>query len=151
MPSAEHLLLNDVEGGEAEEGENFEIPCDSPPVDAAADDSLVVEDYPLEHHAAAVMLSAMWRGFSARKEYEEKIVTRQWAAVKVQSFFRARKARTVFAKRMRYVFGLVRQSLSSHACTCPRMMCVTSYAIEELVIDVAVRRVQSTDTVPHVR
>lgn len=59
--------------------------------------------YPPEAGAAVVAIQAVWRGFFARKAYEEERVTRQWAAVKVQSFFRARKARRFFAKRMRWV------------------------------------------------
>lgn len=49
------------------------------------------------------MIQAAWRGFSARKNYEEIRVTRQWAAVKLQSAFRGRKAARVFSKRMRCV------------------------------------------------
>lgn len=58
-------------------------------------------EYPPGAGAAAVAIQAAWRGFFARKAYEEERVTRQWAAVKVQSFFRARRARRFFAKHMR--------------------------------------------------
>lgn len=63
----------------------------------------VETEYPPEFGPAAVLIQAAWRGFSARKAYEEEQVTRQWAAVKVQSFFRARRARRAFSKNMRCV------------------------------------------------
>ncbi|CAM9337704.1 unnamed protein product [Ectocarpus fasciculatus] len=61
-----------------------------------------VVEHPPEWDPAAVSIQAAWRGYSARKAYEEERVTRQWAAVKVQSFFRVRRARRLFNKQMRY-------------------------------------------------
>ncbi|CAM9116310.1 unnamed protein product [Ectocarpus sp. 4 AP-2014] len=66
------------------------------------DTGTAVVEHPQEWNPAAVSIQAAWRGYSARKAYEEERVTRQWAAVKVQSFFRARRARRLFNKQMRY-------------------------------------------------
>lgn len=81
---------------------------------AETKDAEVVVDYPPEAGAAAVAIQTAWRGFSARKAYEEEVVTRQWAAVKVQSFFRSRRARRVFAKHMRWVDGWVGEGGTAH-------------------------------------
>ena len=60
-----------------------------------------IVDYPEEWGAAAVIVQTAWRGLAARNRYDAERANRQWAAVKVQAFFRARKARKVFAKHMR--------------------------------------------------
>lgn len=74
---------------------------DTTAVAAAA--TIVDHHFPPECSPAAVVIQAAWRGFALRKRYDEERTTRQWAAVKVQSFFRARKARRKFSKHVRYV------------------------------------------------
>lgn len=97
-----------AEGEEGEEDKGAGEGGETTQAAAETDDAAaVVHDYPPEADAAAVAIQSAWRGFSARKAYEEERVTRQWAAVKVQSFFRSRKARRVFAKHMRWVDGWV--------------------------------------------
>eukprot|EP00903_Cladosiphon_okamuranus_P009107 g8702.t2 len=79
--------------------------------------AVVVVEYPPEAGVTVVAIQAAWRGFFARKAYEEERVTRQWAAVKVQSFFRARRARRFFAKHMRYkhIRDVVREEAEADA------------------------------------
>ena len=60
-------------------------------------------EYPPEMNPAAVVIQTTWRGFMTRKRYVEEKTTRQWVAIKVQSLFRAIKARRVFAKHARCV------------------------------------------------
>lgn len=60
-------------------------------------------EFPSEYGPASTAVQAVWRGFLARRRYEESRTARQWATVKVQSLFRSRKAMSVFAKHMRCV------------------------------------------------
>lgn len=92
--SVEHV----VETKEGHDGEPETAPEEIPVV--------VVEISP-EFISSAVMIQAAWRGFFAKKAYEEIRVTRQWAAVKVQSAFRGRKAARAFSKHMRCVMLLL--------------------------------------------
>lgn len=57
--------------------------------------------HPAESTRAAVTLQAAFRGFLARKQYDMVRTTRLWAAVKVQSAFRAKKAKGRLAKLVR--------------------------------------------------
>lgn len=70
-----------------------------------APDTMAIEraQYPPGFDPAAVVVQASWRGFAARKKYEEIQTTRQWAAVKLQSYFRGRQARRVYSRRIRYI------------------------------------------------
>lgn len=88
-------------------------PCDDL-VSAAAESELVDKgdsevvntagiEYLPESGPAAVAIQAVWRGFIAKRRYVEETTTRQWVVVKVQSLFRARKARKIFSKRARCV------------------------------------------------
>lgn len=60
-----------------------------------------VVDYPPVYRQAAVVIQAIWRGFSARRRYEEEKVTRHWVVVRLQSLFWGRRARRAYATRLR--------------------------------------------------
>lgn len=87
-------------------------PCDDLVDDAADKDNsevinTAVIEYPPESGPAAVALQTAWRGFITRRRYVEETTTRQWVVIKVQSLFRARKARKIFSKRARCVSSRV--------------------------------------------
>lgn len=90
---------------EQHKDDESEPPMQQDTAEESDDTGTAVVEHPSEWDPAAVSIQAAWRGYSARKAYEEERVTRQWAAVKVQSFFRVRRARRLFNKQMRYAWG----------------------------------------------
>lgn len=102
-PQVEISALDQFQAGDGGEDSATEL-VETEKQHSASETTKTVEtvEYPPEFEPAAVVVETFWRGFAARMQYEEIRTTRQWAAVKLQSSYRARKARRVFSKHMRY-------------------------------------------------
>ncbi|CAM9103157.1 unnamed protein product, partial [Choristocarpus tenellus] len=78
------------------------------------------EMFPLEYIAAVACVQTVWRGWVARKDYGEKLILQEWAAVKIQSLFRARIARRIMSQKIRHkiIRQIVKEEQANEAMAC---------------------------------